>query len=43
MLTKTWRDVLAGGEPAPPLADIVREAAKGESGALVSRWNAAAG
>ena len=42
-LTKTWRDVLAGGEPAPPLADIVREAAKGESGALVSRWNAAAG
>jgi hypothetical protein len=43
MLTKTWRDVLAGGEPAPPLADIVQEAAKGESGALVSRWNAAAG
>ncbi len=42
-LTKTWRDVRAGGEPSPPMADIVREAAKGESGALVSRWNAAAG
>jgi len=42
-LTKTWRDVLADGEPSPPLADIVREAAKGESGTLVSRWNAAAG
>jgi hypothetical protein len=41
-LTKTWRDVLAGGEPSPPLAEIVRETAKGESGSLVSRWNAAA-
>lgn len=42
-LTKTWCDVLAGGEPSPSLAEIVRDAAKGESGALVSRWNAAAG
>jgi hypothetical protein len=43
ILTKTWRDVLADGEPSPPLAEIVREAAKGENDALVSRWNAAAG
>jgi len=42
-LTKTWRDVLADGEPSPPLAAIVREAAQGERDALVSRWNAAAG
>ena len=41
VLTKTWRDVLAGGEPSPPLADIVRESAQGESGALVAGWNAA--
>ena len=41
VLTKTWRDVLAGDEPSPPLADIVRESAKGESGALVAGWNAA--
>jgi len=41
VLTKTWRDVLAGGEPSPPLADIVRESATGESGALVAGWNAA--
>jgi len=42
ILTKTWRGVLANGEPSPSLAEIVRDAAKGESGALVSRWNAAA-
>lgn len=42
VLTKTWRDVLAGGEPSPPLAGIVRDAAKDESGKLVAGWNAAA-
>lgn len=42
VLTKTWRDVSADGELSPPLAEIVREAAKGESHTLVSRWNAAA-
>lgn len=41
-LTKTWRDVRASGEPPFPLEDAVREAAKGESGALVTRWNEAA-
>jgi hypothetical protein len=43
ILTKTWRDVRVDGEPSPTFAEIVREAAKGESGALVSGWNAAAG
>jgi hypothetical protein len=41
-LTKTWRDVRADGEPSHALAEIVRDAAKGESGALVSQWNTAA-
>ncbi len=41
-LTKTWRDVQAGGEPSPPLADIVRESARAESAVLVAGWNAAA-
>ncbi|MFN8028715.1 MAG: hypothetical protein U0W40_20870 [Acidimicrobiia bacterium] len=43
VLTKTWRDVMAGGEPSPPLAEIVRDAAKHESSALIAGWNAAAG
>ena len=41
-LTKSWRDVRANGEPPFPLEDVVREAAKGESGTLVERWNEAA-
>lgn len=42
-LTKTWRDVRPNGEPPFLLEDAVRDAAKGESGALVAGWNAAAG
>jgi hypothetical protein len=41
-LTKTWRDIRAAGEPPFPLEDAVRDTAKGESGSLVERWNAAA-
>jgi hypothetical protein len=40
-LTKTWRDVEAGGEPSPAMEDIIRDAAQHESGALVARWDAA--
>ena len=41
-LTKSWRDIRAPGDPPFPLEDAVRETAKGESGTLVERWNAAA-
>jgi hypothetical protein len=41
-LTKSWRDIRAAGDPPFPLEDAVRETAKGESGVLVERWNAAA-
>jgi len=41
-LTKSWRDVKATGEPPFPLEEVIREAAKGESGTLVERWNEAA-
>jgi hypothetical protein len=41
-LTKTWRDVAVPGDVPFPIEDVVREAAEGESGALVERWNAAA-
>jgi len=41
-LTKSWRDIRAQGDPPFPLEDAVRETAKGESGSLVERWNAAA-
>jgi hypothetical protein len=41
-LTKTWRDIRAAGEPPFPLEAAVRDTAKGESGSLVERWNAAA-
>jgi hypothetical protein len=41
-LTKSWRDIRAPGDPPFPLEDAVRETAKGESGTLVARWNAAA-
>lgn len=41
-LTKRWRDVVATGEPPFPLEDTIRDAAKGESGTLVARWNDAA-
>jgi hypothetical protein len=41
-LTKTWRDIHAAEDPPFPLEDAVRETAKGESGVLVERWNAAA-
>ena len=41
-LTKTWRDIRAPADPPFPLEDAVRDTAKGESGALVERWNAAA-
>ncbi len=41
-LTKSWRDVTAFGEPPFPLEDVVREAAKGESPTLVTKWNEAA-
>ena len=41
-LTKSWRDITAFGEPPFPLEDVVREAAKGESGTLVTKWDEAA-
>jgi hypothetical protein len=41
-LTKTWRDIRAPADPPFPLEEAVRETAKGESGSLVARWNAAA-
>lgn len=41
-LTKTWRDVRTAGDPPFPIEDVVREAAKAESGSLVDRWNEAA-
>jgi len=42
ILTKTWRDVRAAGDPPFPLEDAVRDTAKGESGVLVACWNEAA-
>ncbi|MFN8025591.1 MAG: hypothetical protein U0W40_04280 [Acidimicrobiia bacterium] len=30
VLTKTWRDVMAGGEPSPPLAETINGTAKHE-------------
>ena len=41
-LTKTWRDVVANGEPPFPLEDAVRQGAIHESAALVRGWNQAA-
>jgi len=41
-LTKTWRDVRTPGDPPFPIEDAVRDTAKGESGVLIERWNAAA-
>ena len=41
-LTKTWRDIRAPADAPFPIEDAVRETAKGESGVLVERWNAAA-
>jgi hypothetical protein len=41
-LTKSWRDVVPNGEPPFPLEATIREAAEGESGTLVERWNHAA-
>ena len=42
ILTKSWRDIRATGDPPFPLEDAVRETAKGERGSLIERWNAAA-
>jgi hypothetical protein len=42
ILTKTWRDIRTSGDAPFPIEDAVRETAKGESGSLVERWNAAA-
>ena len=41
-LTKSWRDVTPIVDLPFSMADAVRDTAKGESGSLVERWNAAA-
>jgi hypothetical protein len=41
-LTKSWRDVRTVVDLPFSMEDAVRETAKGESRALVEKWNAAA-